>query len=94
MTTATSRPEAVDGRTARRLENRERVLDAALELVAEGADLDVDAIAQRSGISVRSVYNYFPTARHLVAACTSEAASASVPSSSNSPHRTCPSTNA
>ncbi len=67
MTTATSRPSAVDGRTARRLENRERVLDAALELVAEGAEIDVEKIADRSGMSVRSVYNHFPTARHLVA---------------------------
>ena len=77
MTTATSpssaqehpapRAGAVDGRTARRLENRERVLDAALEFVAEGAGLDYEAIAERSGVSVRSVYNHFPTARHLVA---------------------------
>jgi AcrR family transcriptional regulator len=67
MTTATSRPGALDGRTARRLENRERVLDAALDLVAEGASLDVETIAERSGVSVRSVYNHFPTARHLVA---------------------------
>jgi AcrR family transcriptional regulator len=57
----------VDGRTARRLENRDRILEAALDLVAEGAELDVDTIAARSGVSVRSVYNHFPTARHLVA---------------------------
>ncbi len=43
------------------------MLDAALELVAEGAEIDVEKIAERSGISVRSVYNHFPTARHLVA---------------------------
>jgi AcrR family transcriptional regulator len=77
MTTATSvpeeapgpsiRPEILDGRTARRLANRERVLDAALDLVAEGAELDMDAIAERAAVSVRSVYNHFPTARHLVA---------------------------
>lgn len=74
MTTATSRPDEaaenpplVDGRTARRLANRERVLDAALDLVAEGRELDIDTIAERAGVSVRSVYNHFPTARHLVA---------------------------
>ena len=74
MTTATSRPDeaagnppGVDGRTARRLANRERVLDAALDLVAEGRELDIDTIAERAGVSVRSVYNHFPTARHLVA---------------------------
>jgi AcrR family transcriptional regulator len=63
METASS----VDGRTARRLANRERVLDAALDLVAEGAELDVEKIAERSAVSVRSVYNHFPTERHLVA---------------------------
>ena len=69
MTTATSAsgPQALDGRTARRLENRERVLDTALDLVAAGSELDFEEIAERSGISVRSVYNHFPTARHLVA---------------------------
>jgi AcrR family transcriptional regulator len=70
MTTATSRSErsdGVDGRTARRLENRERILDAALELTAQGAELDMDEIAASAKVSVRSVYNHFPTARHLVA---------------------------
>jgi AcrR family transcriptional regulator len=79
MTTATSRPgrsddaagtgaaSALDGRTARRLENRDRILESALDIVAEGAELDVDRIAERAGVSVRSVYNHFPTARHLVA---------------------------
>jgi AcrR family transcriptional regulator len=70
MTTATSRaggPQEVDGRTARRLANRNKILDAALGLAAEGVDLDMDAVAVASGVSVRSVYNHFPTARHLVA---------------------------
>jgi AcrR family transcriptional regulator len=56
-----------DGRTARRLANRNKVLDTALELAAKGADVDVESIAEASGVSVRSVYNHFPTARHLVA---------------------------
>ena len=57
----------VDGRTARRLANRDRMLDVALDLVAEGAEVSVEAIAGRAGVSVRSVYNHFPTARDLVA---------------------------
>lgn len=57
----------VDGRTARRLANRDRMLDVALDLVAEGAEVSVEAIAERAGVSVRSVYNHFPTARDLVA---------------------------
>lgn len=58
---------SVDGRTARRLANRERILDAALDLTGQGVELDVDEIASRAAVSVRSVYNHFPTARHLVA---------------------------
>lgn len=57
----------MDGRTARRLENRDRILDAALDLIAEGADLSAEVIAGRAGVSVRSVYNHFPSARTLVA---------------------------
>lgn len=63
MKTASS----LDGRTARRLSNRTKMLDAALALASEGAEVDVDTIAARAGVSVRSVYNHFPTARDLVA---------------------------
>lgn len=59
--------DSLDGRTARRLSNRTRILDAALGLVSEGADVSVETIAERAGMSVRSVYNHFPTARDLVA---------------------------
>jgi len=49
----------VDGRTARRDRNKVAVLDAVLELFTEG-DLmpSPEAIAQRSGVSLRSVYRY------------------------------------
>lgn len=57
----------VDGRTARRLANRDRILDVALDLVAEGAEVSVEILAERAGVSVRSIYNHFPTARDLVA---------------------------
>ncbi len=51
--------DAVDGRTARRERNRVAVLDAVLELFSEG-DLDPspEAVARRSGVSLRSVYRY------------------------------------
>ncbi len=64
MTTATSRP---DGRTVRRLANRNRILDAALDLLAEGAELNAETIAVRAEVSPRSVYNHFATSRELVA---------------------------
>lgn len=49
-----------DGRRARRDRNRERVVDAMLELYREG-DLrpSVSAVAERSGVSHRSVFRYF-----------------------------------
>ena len=49
-----------DGRRARRDRNRERVVDAMLELYREG-DLrpSVHTVAERSGVSHRSVFRYF-----------------------------------
>jgi len=57
----------MDGRTARRLANRNKILDAALELVAEGVDFDTETVSSRAGVSVRSIYNHFPTERELIA---------------------------
>ena len=50
----------IDGRRARRDRNRERVVDAMLELYREG-DLrpSVNTVAERSGVSHRSVFRYF-----------------------------------
>lgn len=51
---------SVDGRRARRDQNRERVVDALLDLYRDG-DLQpsVAAVAERSGVSHRSVFRYF-----------------------------------
>ena len=50
----------IDGRTARRNRNRDAVLDALIELAGEGrVDPPIDAIAERAGVSYRSVYRYF-----------------------------------
>lgn len=59
----------VDGRTARRDRNRLAVLDAVLELFAEG-DLSPspEAVAQRAGLSLRSVYRYVSDSDDLVRA--------------------------
>lgn len=49
-----------DGRLARRDRNRLAVLDAVIELFAEGVlDPTPDDVAQRVGLSSRSVYRYF-----------------------------------
>lgn len=52
--------ELVDGRRARRDRNMEAVVDAALELIAEGnVRPGVAEIAERSGVSARSLFRYF-----------------------------------
>ncbi len=58
-----------DGRTARRDRNREAVLDAVLDLFADGSLTPVPAeVAKRSGVSLRSVYRYFDDMDALVRA--------------------------
>jgi len=51
---------SVDGRTARRNRNRDAALDAAIELFGEGRTPPTPVeVAERSGVSLRSVYRYF-----------------------------------
>lgn len=61
--------EPGDGRTARRERNRDLVLDAVLELFAEGTLVPGAAeVAERSGVSLRSVYRYFDDVEALARA--------------------------
>lgn len=56
----TSPSSELDGRRARRGRNRETVVDALLELFREGElNPSVAAVAERSGVSLRSVFRYF-----------------------------------
>jgi AcrR family transcriptional regulator len=56
----TSQPTELDGRRARRGRNREAVVDALLELFREGVlSPSVATVAERSGVSLRSVFRYF-----------------------------------
>jgi len=58
----TAEPEtvAVDGRRARRDRNRDRVVEALLDLYREGnLAPTVAEVAERSGVSHRSVFRYF-----------------------------------
>ena len=58
---------AVDGRTARRERNREAVLDAVIDLFAEDRLVPSPTqVAERSGVSLRSVYRYFEDEDSLV----------------------------
>jgi AcrR family transcriptional regulator len=52
--------DAIDGRTARRNRNKDAVLDALIEMAGEGrAEPPIEDIAERAGVSYRSVYRYF-----------------------------------
>lgn len=60
---------APDGRTARRDRNRDAVLDAALDLFREDTAVPgLAVVAERSGVSVRSVQRYFADMDALVRA--------------------------
>lgn len=62
-------PSGGDGRNLRRERNRTAAVDAALDLFLEGeTELDVDAVAKRSGVSVRSLFRYFDTLEDVRAA--------------------------
>lgn len=57
----------VDGRSARRVRNRDTVIDAVLELFAEGhLEPSAPEVAERSGLSLRSVYRYFEDTDELM----------------------------
>ena len=60
---------SADGRTARRERNRDLVLDTVLELFAEGTlEPGAPEVAERSGVSLRSVYRYFDDTDALIRA--------------------------
>lgn len=59
----------IDGRTARRNRNRDAVLDAMIELTTEtGEEPAIEAVAERAGVSYRSVYRYFDDRTELLLA--------------------------
>ncbi len=58
--TTTPPPPRIDGRTARRDRNRDAAMDAVIELFTEGRiPPTAPEVAERSGVSLRSVYRYF-----------------------------------
>ena len=72
--TLTHMVEMSDGRSARRERNRDAVLDALVELTTEGSDdPSIDDIADRAGVSYRSVYRYFKDRSEMMDAATDRA---------------------
>ncbi|HWW52704.1 MAG TPA: TetR/AcrR family transcriptional regulator [Acidimicrobiales bacterium] len=62
-------PPLVDGRTARAERTRDAVVDALLALIAEGDLRPTGArIAERAGVSLRSVFQHFDDLEALLAA--------------------------
>ncbi len=69
MTDVDELAEPVDGRVARRQRNIEAVLDVVLEMFAEEAMFPtIEQVANRSGLSLRSLYRYFADPGELLEA--------------------------
>ncbi len=69
---ASTPPDAVDGRAARRQSNIDTVLDVVVEMLAEEAMFPtIEQAATRSGLSLRSLYRYFADPAELIEAAIS-----------------------
>jgi len=57
-------------REERAAQTKERILDGLVQVMARNgiADLSIPLIAKEARVSIPSVYRYFPTKRHLIAA--------------------------
>jgi len=70
----------LDGRSARRDRNRTAVLDAAIELFAEGnLQPSPSDVAARCGVSHRSINRYFPDGRMMLRAAVDRQVEVGVP---------------
>jgi len=63
-------------RSALREVTRQKIVDAVVDLVAEGSmgELSIPLVSRRCGASVATIYRYFPTKEHLLAAAAEEPA--------------------
>jgi AcrR family transcriptional regulator len=63
-------PQPVETMSSTQLARRRRVIDAVVELILEGADEDVQMkeIAERSGVALGTIYRYFSSKDHVLAA--------------------------
>lgn len=61
-------------RAEQRALTRHKILGAVIDLVADGSldELSVPAVARRSGVSLATIYRYFPTKDDLIAAAADE----------------------
>lgn len=62
MAAAVTAEAEVDGRRARRERGRQAVVDAMVDLIQKGCGLPTpEAVAEQAGVSVASLFRYFPT---------------------------------
>jgi AcrR family transcriptional regulator len=63
-------PQSPDEMTPAQLERRRRLLHAVVDLVADGYDdeMQMKDIADRAGVALGTVYRYFASKEHLIAA--------------------------
>jgi TetR/AcrR family transcriptional regulator, cholesterol catabolism regulator len=63
-------PQAPETMTPGQLARRQRLVDAVVELIGEGRDEDVQMkeISERAGVALGTVYRYFSSKDHLLAA--------------------------
>ena len=60
--------DVADGRVAIRIRNRDKVIEALIELVTEGKVGTIDEIVARSGVARRSIFRHFSDLSDLVLA--------------------------
>src|ERR1700761_3084556 len=63
-------PQPAETMTANQLVRRQRLLEAVPQLVADGygEDMQMKDIAERAGVALGTVYRYFSSKDHLIAA--------------------------
>lgn len=70
----------IDGRMKRRIDNRRRVVQAYLDLLADGDEHPgVDDVASRAGVSARSIFRYFDDLPRLARAALAEGIGRAIP---------------
>ena len=67
-------PRAVESLTGQQLERRRRITDAVIDLVAESGPeaLQMREVTARSGVALATVYRYFSSKDHLLAAAVAD----------------------
>lgn len=76
--TSVSTLDLESGRSRQKHRTRDALVGAARELMADGAALTVESVAERSGISRTTAYRYFPNRIVLLAAAHPETAAESL----------------